>query len=186
MNDGFSYLEHDAKRALGSSNLTVSIYRAVADAGRPLTSDEIYAAVKDWINYTDTAIWWKKRTSSKSLGTTETYEHQVAARQRVQVRVHQLAATGVLVSDGQPGNRHGAGAHYKPGRPPKAFRKLERPGGWYDIDVRAVDDDRDRHIATISFLHAARGELAKERPQAKTLKPLLEEAVRLLTDRTSA
>lgn len=169
---------HDAKRALGASMLTQRIYRAVVDAGEPITTLEIYDAIKHDLNYTDTSLWWQRRSRRK--GSTGNFNIDEAGPERVAQRVRNLAMTktGILKSDGAKGRGHRA--RYSPGRPPKGFAyRPSGPFGWREIDLSTQDAKRDHHMAKLRFLDEARAELAKPRLATKA-RELLTEAVRLI------
>jgi hypothetical protein len=160
-------------RALGASPLTQRIYQAVLAADRPLTTKEIWAAIKDIPGVgTDTRLW------AQGKGWPMAGDTNLFGLRRVRQRTKELVQGGVLVADGAIGR--GIEAHYTAGRPPKGFRshKALRPWGWHDLDVEGQTADRDRLIARSIFLDRAHAALQKKK--IDNARELLTEAVRLL------
>jgi hypothetical protein len=163
-------------RALGSSPLTIRIYRVVVEAGWPMTAEQIYEQIKEVPGFhTDTALWWQRRTSSS--GGNRMFDPAEHGLERVRKRVHKLAVTGVLTSNGAKGGQQRA--LYSPGRAPKGFRHRTPPYGWYDIDIAGQQERLTDHLALVAFLQGARAELDKGKAPAR-VRLLLTEAVRLL------
>lgn len=150
--------------------LTIMIYRAVVEAGRPVTAPEVFDAIRHEMNRTDTYVWWTRARSNRHfpLNLQGQFDFDQVAPVRVRTRLGSMAGKGLLVRCG----RRGSFTLYSPGdRQPQVVAFYE---------VESQDRKIERHLDVIKFLDAARVALAKRHPKVVDLRPIIAEAVRLL------